>query len=77
MTEIINYKDIQLRQKEQELKYRKEKHVGLITDALFPFTNIKYSYEKGFYRKDNNVGFGVEDIKDNGGSEVSEKCRVC
>ena len=30
LQEILNFKDSQLKQKENELKYRKDKHVGLI-----------------------------------------------
>lgn len=60
LNEIINYKEGQLRTKENELKYRKDKHVGLIQAALYPFTNLKYTYEKGFYRKDNKQAFGFD-----------------
>jgi hypothetical protein len=47
--EILAFKEEKIRHHEYEFKRNKDKHVELITQALFPFANVKYSYEKGFY----------------------------
>ena len=48
--------------KDQEFKFKKEKYVGIIDDALFPFSNVKYTYEKGFYKKDNEFGLESQSV---------------
>ncbi len=63
----------------------------MIEDALFPFSNVKFSYEKGFYKKDeggmggNGIGFDREPEYNHGahhkglgvGDKERDKCRVC
>ena len=56
LKEIVLSKSETIRRRNYEFKFIKEKHVGLIQDALFPFTNIRYSYEKGFYCQDDGSG---------------------
>ena len=50
MKEIAKDRDEKLKRKEQEFNYKRDKIVGVIEDALFPFASVNYSFEKGFYK---------------------------
>ena len=62
LLKIAEEKEIVLIKKDQEFKFKKEKYVGIIDDALFPFSNVKYTYEKGFYKKDTEFGLESQSV---------------
>lgn len=49
---IAESKEFTLIKNEQDLKFKRDKHLGVIEDAIFPFANLKFSIEKGFSKKE-------------------------
>ena len=43
LKDISRYKDTLLQQIENEIKMKLEKHSNVVTEAIFPFDNVKYS----------------------------------
>lgn len=81
---VAEAKDEGLQRREQEFRFKKDKYVAVIDDALFPFSNLKFSFSKGFYKKDKKFGLlRNEDeymnlnLESTIKSESDGRCRIC